>query len=91
MKSGTRMNVVLVEPCPPHRWAFAPTVGYYECMKCSERRDWNHPAYAEAEREYRAPIDPAMTDEQVKHLVERFLSWKLPENFSPDGVRILLP
>ena len=26
-----------------------------------------------------------MTDEQIKHLVNRFLGWKLPENFRPDG------
>lgn len=26
-----------------------------------------------------------MTDAQIKHMVERFLSWKLPENFAPDG------
>lgn len=26
-----------------------------------------------------------MTDEQIKHMVDRFLAWKLPENFSPDG------
>jgi hypothetical protein len=26
-----------------------------------------------------------MTDEQIKHMTERFLSWKLPENFSPDA------
>lgn len=26
-----------------------------------------------------------MTDDQIKHMVERFLRWKLPENFSPDG------
>lgn len=25
-----------------------------------------------------------MTDEQIKHMVERFLGWRLPENFSPD-------
>jgi hypothetical protein len=53
------MNIVLVQSCPPHEWAFAPTVGNYQCMKCSERRDWNHPRYAEAEREYRAPIEAA--------------------------------
>lgn len=28
---------------------------------------------------------PAMTDAQVKHMVDRFLSWKLPENFNPDN------
>lgn len=26
-----------------------------------------------------------MTDAQVKHMVDRFLSWKLPEAFNPDG------
>ena len=26
-----------------------------------------------------------MTEEQIKHMVDRFLSWSLPENFNPDG------
>lgn len=26
-----------------------------------------------------------MTDAQIKHMVQRFLQWKLPESFSPDG------
>jgi hypothetical protein len=26
-----------------------------------------------------------MTDEQIKLMVDRFLSWKLPENFHPDA------
>lgn len=26
-----------------------------------------------------------MTDEQVKHMTEQFLRWKLPEDFRPDG------
>lgn len=26
-----------------------------------------------------------MTDEKIKHMVNRFLGWKLPENFNPDG------
>ena len=26
-----------------------------------------------------------MTDEQVKHMANRFLAWRLPENFNPDG------
>lgn len=26
-----------------------------------------------------------MTPDQIKHMVDRFLSWKLPENFRPDG------
>lgn len=26
-----------------------------------------------------------MTEDQIKHMVDRFLSWKLPEDFRPDG------
>jgi hypothetical protein len=26
-----------------------------------------------------------MTEDQIKHMVNRFLSWKLPETFNPDG------
>jgi len=26
-----------------------------------------------------------MTDDQIKHMVDRFLCWTLPENFNPDG------
>lgn len=26
-----------------------------------------------------------MTDEQIKHMTERFLMWKLPGNFQPDA------
>jgi hypothetical protein len=26
-----------------------------------------------------------LTEKQVKHLVDRFLGWRLPENFSPDA------
>ena len=26
-----------------------------------------------------------MTDEQIKYMAERFLMWKLPEDFGPDG------
>lgn len=26
-----------------------------------------------------------MTDAQIKHMVDRFLSWKLPANFRPDA------
>ena len=25
-----------------------------------------------------------MTEEQIKHMTERFLTWKLPRNFNPD-------
>lgn len=26
-----------------------------------------------------------MTEDQIKHMVDRFLAWKLPENFNPDA------
>ena len=26
-----------------------------------------------------------MTEDQIKHMAERFLTWRLPENFNPDG------
>ncbi len=26
-----------------------------------------------------------MTDEQIKYMVNRFLQWRLPETFQPDG------
>jgi hypothetical protein len=26
-----------------------------------------------------------MTEEQIKHMVERFLAWRLPEDFNPDA------
>ena len=26
-----------------------------------------------------------MTDEQIKYMVDRFLGWRLPEHFRPDG------
>jgi len=26
-----------------------------------------------------------VTEDQIKHMVDRFLNWKLPENFNPDG------
>lgn len=26
-----------------------------------------------------------MTEDQIKHMTNRFLAWKLPETFNPDG------
>lgn len=26
-----------------------------------------------------------MTEDQIEHMANRFLNWKLPENFNPDG------
>lgn len=29
--------------------------------------------------------EKAMTDDQIKYMVDRFLGWRLPETFNPDG------
>ena len=39
------MNVTFVQPCPPHEWAHAPTVGYFACGKCRARVDHSDPEY----------------------------------------------
>ncbi len=31
------------------------------------------------------PSERGLTDEQIKHMVDRFLGWKLPEKFNPDN------
>lgn len=33
---------------------------------------------------YRPPIVAPLTHDQIKHMVDRFLGWKLPETFNPD-------
>ena len=30
-------------------------------------------------------MNPTFTNEQIKHMVDRFLQWRLPEDFSPDA------
>lgn len=33
-----------------------------------------------------------MTEAQIKHMVDRFLAWRLPDNFNPDnGVSVKRP
>lgn len=36
-------------------------------------------------RHTQLPESSAMTESQIKYMVDRFLCWKLPENFNPDG------
>lgn len=30
-------------------------------------------------------MEPIMNEDQIKHMAEQFLRWKLPANFNPDG------
>ena len=38
-----------------------------------------NPPNTEAEK-----AEQTMTEDQIKHMVDRFLSWRLPEEFRPD-------
>ncbi len=38
--------VTLVQPCPPHQWAHASTVGYFLCMNCRKQVNHDDPEYA---------------------------------------------
>lgn len=38
-----------------------------------------------SEQNNEAPSRAILTPEQVKHMVDRFLGWKLPDDFQPDG------
>ncbi len=42
-------------------------------------------ALVKAERERATPAPVRAEGEAIKHMVSRFLQWKLPENFNPDG------
>jgi hypothetical protein len=50
------VNVVLVQPCPPHNWAHSPTVGCFTCMKCSERVNFDDKRYVELLDQLSAPV-----------------------------------
>lgn len=45
---------------------------------------WSEMVDALAESVETALETKAMTEDQIKHMVDRFLMWKLPENFRPD-------
>lgn len=48
---------------------------------------WSPPARPESgrEAEMKNTKESDMTEGQIKYMVNRFLGWKLPEGFSPDG------
>lgn len=41
--------LTLVQPCPPHEWGHAPTVGYFHCGKCQRTVMFDDPEYKEIE------------------------------------------
>lgn len=42
-------------------------------------------AHEQAMAAPQAETGQSMTDDQIRHMTERFLCWKLPPNFNPDG------
>lgn len=57
--------------CPPHQWGYSPTVGTYTCMKCSERRNYDHVQYADAEREYNVQVRNTQQSSDMWWMIER--------------------
>lgn len=70
--SNAVASAITFQRCPPHAWGFAPTVGYYQCAKCADRRDFNHPLYGKAEREYAATGKTPLNDDVVEALRTAF-------------------
>jgi len=51
--------------------------------ECTCQKDWGK--YEPTCSDYQICTRGAgLTDAQIKHMVDRFLSWRLPENFNPD-------
>jgi hypothetical protein len=53
---------------------------YWDC-ECAARAVLTH---LHAQRKASDVRNIVMTEDQIKHMVDRFLMWKLPANFSPD-------
>lgn len=60
-----------------------PTTSVYGwiCPYCDYTQNWAHAFMVEPVQPNPVHITPAM----IKHMVDRFLWWKLPANFSPDA------
>lgn len=62
MWEASRQNqtVTVIQPCPPHRWSHATTVGYFQCLDCKKRVDWDDPEYDALviERNHGHPPEP---------------------------------
>ena len=56
---------------PPH--------SHTRCRLTLEEAKWIYELVKEA-----APDEPRPAADQIKHMVDRFLGWKLPGNFNPD-------
>lgn len=66
MTDNTGEAMLVLKPCPPHSWAHAPTVGYFSCMNCRERVNYDDPRYAEILAERDAAIAALRTPEPSK-------------------------
>jgi hypothetical protein len=58
-------------------WATSRVVDMTDAAKSPIAGMWRWPP--------RARSEDAMTQAQIKHMVDRFLSWRLPDDFDPDA------
>lgn len=68
-------------PCPPHEWAYAPTVGYFRCGKCGKRVDHSEPEFADLLAEYEALLAstrPTPTDAGVEEALHEAIMAMAP-------------
>lgn len=54
-----------------------PTTRGWICRNCDYTQNWAHTFMCDTP----SPLSPV----QIKYMVDRFLNWKLPANFCPDG------
>ncbi|MES2903232.1 MAG: hypothetical protein V4696_03520 [Pseudomonadota bacterium] len=63
--------ITFVQPCPPHQWGHAPTVGYFTCFKCDARVDHSDPQYAGLMAEREAGLHQLTPDKPTDEMIER--------------------
>jgi hypothetical protein len=76
------------EDARPARGSWAPGNYHCKCCNCGEFFIGDKRAISCADCAYKKEAPPTaetITEARIKHMVDRFLGWKLPESFNPDG------
>jgi hypothetical protein len=84
--------IVPAERAEPVVWRWRTVLGNEDWVYIYTRPTWLEndsftvePLYPQPEaRNSRADVE-ALDETQIKHMVDRFLMWRLPESFNPDG------
>lgn len=64
VENSALIEAFIVQPCPPHAWGHAPTVGYFHCQKCNQRIEYNDPRYTQMLAEW-----DALTKAPMEHVI----------------------